>query len=667
MAKTQKKTISLLIIFCLCLAFFGLGYSKTAEANGEINKLYYAEYGTFVSSYSTSTVYNNREEFQINGGTSEGRYAFLQFDLTEFLSSDEPVNKAEMVLFLSQQSTNTQITVRYLTNDVWNASAERKDAFGWGGGIRSAIVGTNVSSLQERYDITDAGIGPVRLDITNAILYTLENYGNEVQGYPIDYVVSFQIYASSGSGSTYFYSQNAPEAYKPYIEFNNIPAVPAYDISLDITGNGGVYSSRELVEEDGVKKYIVQEGENITLKIVPDAGYEIASLKIDGEDALNLLEDYQIRLTNITADAAIEVVFEESADANIIYPIEDVTLSANDEAQIDKSELRVKTAGSLGSTTRLSYLKFDITDYDVNKGALLNLATFSNQSFTSGQVMVTAWGVNFTDWDETDWENKTKTWQDMPITQNLSLDGSINITGATKINQTPFVISKGSNWYAFNISDYLRAQKAVGMNTVTIILTGTYTSEPYIIFGSKENTEVLNGKLARPYISIGDIEYAVSVDEGENGQVSVKLPDGTATDKVGEYGTVIAEFTHDEGYVLRSVTVNGADMTEEVLNGKLYINNINQDVEIETVFAAARTITFDCPDTVRIYDAGFNLVQDAYVIAQGENVTFYFVLDAGYKMTLLENGLEAAGFAKNKITLTVVDDIEFEIQTELIG
>lgn len=666
MAKTQKKTISLLMIFCLCLALFGLGYpTKTAGANGEINTRYYMTHGTYVSSYAKTTIYNKAEIFQLTGATS-GRYAYLQFDVTEFLSSDQPVNRAELVLYLSQVPDNKEITVRYSTNDVWNAEGAEKDAFNWNDPIKGQINNANIASLQKAYDLTDAGVGQVRLDITEVVRYTIENYNTEQGGFLVDYVLSFMTYASGGSGSIYFYSHNAQEEFRPYIEFNYQPTEPTYDINLDITGKGGIYSSRELVEEDGVKKYVVKEGDSITLKIVPDAGYEISSLKVDGEDALELLEEYQLRFNNISNNINIEVVFEETTLTNIIYPLADATLSPSN-AQIDKTQIRVKTAGSLGSSTRMSYLKFDITNYDITKGALLNLASLANTSFTSGEVLITIWGVNFADWDEADWEGNIKTWEDMPISQNITLDGSINIAGATKVNETPFRVSKGSNWYAFNISDYLRAQKSIGMNTVTLILTGTYTSEPYIIFGSKESIEILNGKLCRPYISFTDIEYAVSVNQDQNGQVSVKLPDGTETAKVGEYGTVVAEFTANEGYVLKSVAVNGVDMTEKVINGKLYINNIAQDIEIKPVFAAARTITFDFPDTVRIYDAGFNLVQDTYTIAQGDSVTFYFVLDAGYKMTLLENGLEAAGFGKNKITLTVVDDIEFEIQTELIG
>ncbi|NLC17501.1 MAG: DNRLRE domain-containing protein [Clostridiales bacterium] len=663
MAKTLRNILGFMAFFCLCFGFF-VPSNSLITAEGEINTKFVMQYGTYVSSYGQNSIYNTSSVFQLTSGPS-GRVGYLQFDLTEFLSSDEEINRADLVIHLSQEPTHTGLVLRYATNNIWNDQAPQKDAFNWQDGTRSAINASVVPELDQTYDLTDAKVGELRLEITQIINFVKENYNIEQNGYLVDYVVSFVIYTESGSGSVYFHSHNAEENLRPYIEFNYQSAKPSYDIVLDVGENGAVYSSRELIKEDGVKKYVIEEGEDLTLKVIPDAGYDISSLTVNGEDALTLLEDYQLKLTGIEQNYTIGVVFEVSTATDIIYPLSDITLSPGNTIT-DESQIRVKTAGSLGNATRVSYLKFDISNFDVEKAALLNLATIPNVSFSSGEVLVTIWGVNFVDWDEEDWQTEQKTWQDMPISSNISLDGSINISNAVKVNETPLSIRSGRAWYTANITEYLRTQKTIGMTSVTLILTGTYTSEPYIVFGSKESIEILDGKICRPYISVLDLDYSVTAVTADNGQTKVLLPDGTETENVREHGSVIIEFTPETGYILKTVSVNGVDMIDKVFDGKLYINNIIQDLEIIPVFAPAKTVSFECPLIVRMYDARFNPIQDSIEVAEGEQLTVYFVLNAGYKMTLLENGLEATGFAKNKITLTVIDDIEFEVQIETI-
>lgn len=353
MAKTQKKILCLLAVFCLCFGLLSVNSPKAAaETQGQVKTRYYAQYGTYISSEAKTTVYNTAEIFQVyNQGN--GKIAYLQFDLTEFLSTEEPINRAELVLYLSQEPTDNSLQLRYATNNVWNDQAERKDEFCWDPSTTRSAINNSVI-FDKKYDITGAKEGPVRFDILEFINYVKENYGTEQKSYTVDYVVTLVV-RSGGSRAVNFYSQNAEEHLRPYIEFNYVPTEPTYDIVLNVGENGGIYSNREIVEAEGIKKLVIAEGGDAIIKVIPDAGYEIDTFTIDGEDALDLLNNYQLTLSEVQKNYVISATFKQTTANNIIYPLSDMALVL-DNSKIDKTELRVKTATNVGSTTRVAYL-----------------------------------------------------------------------------------------------------------------------------------------------------------------------------------------------------------------------------------------------------------------------------------------------------------------------
>ena len=52
-----------------------------------------------------------------------------------------------------------------------------------------------------------------------------------------------------------------------------------------------------------------------------------------------------------------------------------------------------------------------------------------------------------------------------------------------------------------------------------------------------------------------------------------------------EYGSdVVLTITPDENYLLKSLTVNGEDVTDKVVEGKYTINDVNGDISVEAEF-----------------------------------------------------------------------------------
>ena len=74
-------------------------------------------------------------------------------------------------------------------------------------------------------------------------------------------------------------------------------------------------------------------------------------------------------------------------------------------------------------------------------------------------------------------------------------------------------------------------------------------------------------------------QYAVTIETTENGTVEAS----TLTPKHGEQ--VVITVTPDEGCKLVSLTVNGEDVTEQVVDGKYTIESVTADVTVTAVFA----------------------------------------------------------------------------------
>ena len=97
------------------------------------------------------------------------------------------------------------------------------------------------------------------------------------------------------------------------VEFEEIP-VPTYLLSIKAVGNGSATYKNKTVRDD-IQTFTVNEGLDVTIAFTPDDGYRIKSVKHDGEDVTqNMIENSYI-ISNIHADATVEVEFEERVNS----------------------------------------------------------------------------------------------------------------------------------------------------------------------------------------------------------------------------------------------------------------------------------------------------------------------------------------------------------------
>ena len=123
-------------------------------------------------------------------------------------------------------------------------------------------------------------------------------------------------------------------------------------------------------------------------------------------------------------------------------------------------------------------------------------------------------------------------------------------------------------------------------------------------------------------------------------------------------GTIEQEFNNDkseltitvqadEGYVLKSLTFDGRNVTAQVQNGKYVAQNPRKGVTCEAVFERAKT-SFEIAYE---YDAAQGSVQGATLVDEGSALVVTVTPAEGYEVESVKFGETALTFADGKYTL----------------
>ncbi len=129
------------------------------------------------------------------------------------------------------------------------------------------------------------------------------------------------------------------------------------------------------------------------------------------------------------------------------------------------STLLVKNYTSTG-TNRESYLRFDLSGVSSIKSAMLRL--YGHLSADNGPVQVGIYSSSNTTWSE-----NTLTW-------NTRFASASSPVATLTVNSTT------AGAYEVDLTSFLKAEKSLGDNTVTIVLKGTTSATPIAIFNSDD-------------------------------------------------------------------------------------------------------------------------------------------------------------------------------------
>ena len=92
---------------------------------------------------------------------------------------------------------------------------------------------------------------------------------------------------------------------KPFAE------IVGFSLTINATGNGSVEYQKETVRET-LKYWNVDFGNAVTLRLTPDDGYRIASLRINNTDVTAQITDNQYTIANLAEVTSVDVVFKSS-------------------------------------------------------------------------------------------------------------------------------------------------------------------------------------------------------------------------------------------------------------------------------------------------------------------------------------------------------------------
>lgn len=108
---------------------------------------------------------------------------------------------------------------------------------------------------------------------------------------------------SAGALSTYTFTEVTAAA-----EIHAIFRANAYEITISTEGKGAVSPEGTLT---------VEHGDNLTLTLIPDEGYQVADIRIDGESKGS---HTQFTLENITGNISVHVIFEITTSVDVTNP-----------------------------------------------------------------------------------------------------------------------------------------------------------------------------------------------------------------------------------------------------------------------------------------------------------------------------------------------------------
>ncbi|MBO9700676.1 MAG: PQQ-dependent sugar dehydrogenase [Sporocytophaga sp.] len=189
-------------------------------------------------------------------------------------------------------------------------------------------------------------------------------------------------------------------------------------------------------------------------------------------------------LTNTTYTAVFKKIYQDTSsyspihDAYVQNAKYDTTFKSKTYGTLDPQFLISKVLLPEGNN-RNTFITFDISDYkDSILSAKLKLYGYIEETDTDKKSSI-AVGVYTS---STNWTENTITWNNQPTISSVALDTTV-VNGYTY------------NTYYWDVTKYIKSERAAGRTKITLVLKNIEQSFPRIYFNSKENTNGNGPKL----------------------------------------------------------------------------------------------------------------------------------------------------------------------------
>ena len=386
--------------------------------------------------------------------------------------------------------------------------------------------------------------------------------------------------------------------------FNNvIEDIKSYKLVINSHGKGSTTYGTYLIRESS-QEYEIEDGSSVTLTFNPDNNYRINSVKVNSTDVTSKVSNNSYTIDIISSNTTVNVEYEA-------IPIPTYTLSitakGNGSATYDGTTAKNSTKSftlNEGTSATITFAPDDgyrIKSVKVNSADVTS--SVSNNSYTVSNIKAnTTVEVEF---------------EAIPIpTYTLSVkatgNGSATYNGTTAKNNTQsFTLNEGTSATITFAPDNGYRIKSVKVNSADV--TSSVSNNSYTVSNIKANTMVEVEFEAIPIPT-----YILSVKATGNGSATYNgatAKNNTQTFTLNEGTSATVTFAPDNGYRIRSVKVNSADVTSSVSNNSYTVSNIKANTTLEVEFEAIPINSF----TLKYVVDG--VTYKTYQIQEGATIT----------------------------------------------
>lgn len=394
-------------------------------------------------------------------------------------------------------------------------------------------------------------------------------------------------------------------------------AIPTYALNITSSGNGSATFNGTTVKGK-TQTFTVIEGTSAIVTFAPDAGYRIASVKLNNTDVTASVANNSYTISNITSNTTLSVTFEAIPPTTYALTI---SAEGNGYVAFDGNTIRSKTSS------------FDVIEgtnaaltFSADEGNRLKSVKLNGQDVTSSIV-----GNQYTITNITANTTIEVVFETIP-TYALNIvatgNGSASYDGVIIRNQSQnFTLREGASAVVSFSADNGYRIASVKVNNADV--TSQIVDGKITINNITQNTNV-----EVVFEEIPPIVYALSITATGNGSVTydgntVKGKTSTFTIIEGSYITV--QMSADDGYRLKSITLNGQDVTADVANNQYTTPKMMADAALVVVFEAiptfALTIKSSAFGSVKFGDAIIANRTETFSVREGTSATMTFTPD----------------------------------------
>lgn len=358
--------------------------------------------------------------------------------------------------------------------------------------------------------------------------------------------VFIKVTAPAGNSTTYT------------LNFNRGPVT--HEITVNAGANGKiVLDSTPFL----IPPVLIQEGKSQDFFIIPDDGYAIEDVLVDGLSVKDQLvkkvygfpiEYYAYTFTNVTAPHTISATFILDT-----RPLHDITINCGPGGNVDSESLQIREGESM---------LFFIIPYGgyVIDNVLVDGASVKSELIDNKYTFINV-TTNYTI-SVTFIENPTPKYN---IEVTVGANGSISPSGTV-------VVLEGTN-KKFTITpndEYVIGDVLVdGVSVKDQLVGNTYTF----------TNVTTNHTISVTFIKDPRPKHKIEVSHSEGGKIS------TETVSVREGESKKITITPDEGYEISEVLVDGLSVKDQLINNKYTFTNVSEEHTLEVLFEKVAAAT----------------------------------------------------------------------------